>query len=54
MSRMFNAGSPWNQAAGQGSANMKELEEHYKRVHAELEQDRQARIKDGKVRSLYD
>lgn len=51
---MFNSGSPWNQAAGEGTANMKELEEHYKKVYAELEQERTARIKDGKPRSIYD
>ena len=51
---MFNAGSPWNQAAGEGTANMKELEEHYRKVQAEVEQERIGRINNGQIKSIYD
>lgn len=51
--RMFNAGSPWNQAVGQG-ADMRQLEEYYGRVRAQAEEERIARMKDGKVVSVYD
>jgi len=42
--RMFNTGSPWNQAVGQG-ADMRQLEEHYRKVHAEAEEQRIVRMK---------
>jgi len=51
--RFFNAGSPWNQAVGQG-ADMRPLEEHYRKVRAQAEEERIARMKDGKVVSVYD
>jgi len=41
---MFNTGSPWNQAVGQG-ADMRQLEEHYRKVHAEAEEQRIERMK---------
>lgn len=52
--RMFNAGSPWNQAAGESSANLKQLEEHYRRVQAEVEEERIARLKQTKGKSVYE
>lgn len=50
---MFNTGSPWNQAVGQG-ADMRQLEEYYRKVRAQAEDERVARMKTGKVLSAHD
>ena len=54
MRRMFNMGSPWNLAAGNSAADLKTLEQYYNNKHAAMEEDRVARMKDGKVQSVYE
>jgi len=51
---MFNMGSPWNLAAGNSAADLKTLEQYYNNKHAAMEEDRVARMKDGKVQSVYE
>jgi hypothetical protein len=52
--RMFNSGSPWNVAAGQGGADLSHLIEHYGAREKATEEGRIARLKDGKVTTVYD
>jgi hypothetical protein len=40
--------------AGEGAADLTKLMEHYSRENEKAEQDRVARIKDGKVTTVYD
>ena len=47
--RMFNAGSPINVAAGDGSADMEELVRYYKEKYDIMEENRLADIRNGKV-----
>lgn len=49
---VFNGGSPYNLVVGQ-TADLREVQAYYNRVHAEAEQERIARAKEGK-RSVYD
>lgn len=51
---MFNAGSPWNQAAGESGADMKALEEYILNKHAGIEEERLKRFESGRVKSVYD
>jgi len=50
---MFNTGSPWNQAVGQG-ADLRQLEEYYRTVRDQAEEERVARMKSGRSMSVYD
>lgn len=51
---MFNVGSPWNVVAGEGSANLEELVKHYENQREKQESARVARMRDGKVVTVYD
>ncbi|KAJ9615659.1 hypothetical protein H2200_001735 [Cladophialophora chaetospira] len=53
MQEMFNTGSPWNVSAGQGSADLSALSQHYDDRYKDLEQERIARLKKQKG-SVYD
>lgn len=50
---MMNAGSPWNVVAG-SQADLSKVVAHYERKNKEMEEARVAKMKDGKVVSLYD
>ncbi|KAK4870404.1 hypothetical protein LT330_004752 [Penicillium expansum] len=50
---MMNAGSPYNVSPG-SQADLSHVVAHYQRKNQEAEQSRVARMKDGKVVSLYD
>ena len=52
--RIFNTGSPINMTAGNSSGDLRPVIAHYQRRQATMEENRQARMKDGKVQSLYD
>lgn len=54
MTRMFNAGSPYNAAVGETGINLKELEQYYRKVQAEVEDERAARLKQSNGRSVYE
>ena len=54
MDRRLNAGSPWNVAAGQGCADMSQLMEHLAKKEQQREEERVARMVDGKVVTVYD
>ncbi|BCR90801.1 putative NADH-ubiquinone oxidoreductase 178 kDa subunit [Aspergillus chevalieri] len=49
----FNSGAPWNVSAG-SQANLSAVAAHYDRQNQKVEESRVARLKDGKVVSLYD
>ena len=49
----FNSGAPWNVSAG-SQANLSTVAAHYDRQNQKVEESRVARMKDGKVVSLYD
>jgi hypothetical protein len=49
---VFNGGSPYNLAVGQ-SADLREVQAYYNRIHAEAEEERIARSNEGK-RSVYE
>jgi len=51
---VFNSGSPINVPAGNGAADLTAVVAHYERRRNAIEQDRVARMKDGKVVSIYD
>ncbi|PGH10779.1 hypothetical protein AJ79_05252 [Helicocarpus griseus UAMH5409] len=51
---IFNTGSPINVPAGNGSADLTKVVAHYQEKNRKTEEDRVARMKDGKVISLYD
>lgn len=51
---MFNASSPWNNAAGSSGANMQALEEYVAKKNAQLEEDRLAKSGAEQVKSVYD
>ncbi|EEH17499.2 hypothetical protein PABG_00062 [Paracoccidioides brasiliensis Pb03] len=51
---VFNTGSPMNVPAGNGSADLTAVVAHYNAKNKKTEQDRVARMKDGKVVSIYD
>ncbi|KAJ6139457.1 hypothetical protein N7471_005943 [Penicillium samsonianum] len=50
---MLNAGSPYNVSPG-SQADLSHVVAHYQRKNQETEESRVARMKDGKVVSLYD
>ncbi|KUL85611.1 hypothetical protein ZTR_08913 [Talaromyces verruculosus] len=50
---VFNTGSPFNVAPG-SQADLSSIAAHYHKKNQELEADRLARTKDGKVISIYD
>ncbi|KAJ5563670.1 hypothetical protein N7535_008834 [Penicillium sp. DV-2018c] len=50
---MLNSGSPYNVSPG-SQADLSHVVAHYNRKNQELEEARVARMKDGKVVSLYD
>lgn len=50
---IFNTGSPYNVAAGT-TADLSAVAEHYHKKNQAIEEARVARMKDGKVVSLYD
>lgn len=52
-SRLFNSGSPYNVPAG-SRADMSAVVAHYENKNREQEESRVARMKDGKVVSVYD
>lgn len=52
--RRLNQASPWNVVAGEGNADMSELMEYYAKKNKVQEEARFARIKDGKVVTVYD
>ena len=52
--RAFNTGSPINVSAGNGSADLKHVVAHYEARNKATEEKRVARMKDGKVVSIYD
>lgn len=49
----FNSGAPWNVSAG-SQANLSAVAAHYDHQNQKVEESRVARLKDGKVVSLYD
>lgn len=49
----MNAGSPYNVSPG-SQADLSAVVAHYKRQNEEMEEARVARMKDGKVVSVYD
>lgn len=51
--RVFNTGSPFNVAPG-SQADLSKIAAHYHKKNQDLETDRLARTKDGKVVSIYD
>ncbi|KAK2799014.1 hypothetical protein FQN50_008641 [Emmonsiellopsis sp. PD_5] len=51
---VFNTGSPMNVPAGNGSADLTAVVSHYQMRNKKTEEQRVARMKDGKVVSLYD
>lgn len=51
--RLFNSGSPYNVPAG-SSTDLSAVVAHYERRNKEMEEARLARMKDGKVLSVYD
>ncbi|KAI1618578.1 hypothetical protein EDD37DRAFT_273305 [Exophiala viscosa] len=51
---LFNAGSPYNVSAGQGSADLSELAKFYKQESEVAEQERVARLKRNNGVSVYD
>ncbi|KXG47563.1 uncharacterized protein PGRI_014330 [Penicillium griseofulvum] len=50
---MMNAGSPYNVSPG-SQADLSHVVAHYQRKNQEIEESRVARMKDGKVVSLYE
>ncbi|PGH35205.1 hypothetical protein GX50_01901 [[Emmonsia] crescens] len=50
----FNSGSPMNVPAGNGSADLTAIVAHYEAKNKKIEEERVARMKDGKVVSIYD
>jgi hypothetical protein len=52
--RIFNSGSPINVPAGNGGADLTAVVAHYERRRKAVEEYRAARMKDGKVVSIYD
>ncbi|KAK2749762.1 hypothetical protein FQN55_002998 [Onygenales sp. PD_40] len=50
----FNTGSPMNVPAGNASADLTAVVAHYQMMNKKTEEQRVARMKDGKVVSLYD
>ncbi|KEF60005.1 uncharacterized protein A1O9_04854 [Exophiala aquamarina CBS 119918] len=50
----FNHGSPWNVSAGQGGADLTALTKHYHEQAQAQEEARLARLKKGKVVSVYE
>ncbi|OKL56958.1 hypothetical protein UA08_07802 [Talaromyces atroroseus] len=52
-SEVFNAGSPFNVSPG-SQADLSNVAAYYKKQHQDLERDRLARLKDGKVVGVYD
>lgn len=50
---MMNTGSPYNVSPG-SQADLSHVVAHYQRKNQEAEADRVARMKDGKVVSLYE
>ena len=50
---MMNAGSPYNVSPG-SQADLSKVVAHYERQNKDMEASRVARMKDGKVVSLYD
>ena len=53
LSSMMNSGSPYNVSPG-SQADLSHVVAHYQRKNQEAEADRVARMKDGKVVSLYE
>ena len=53
-SRRFNQSSPWNVVAGEGGADLNKLMEHYAKRDKAREEARLARVRDGKVFTVYD
>ncbi|KAK5062478.1 hypothetical protein LTR84_004550 [Exophiala bonariae] len=51
---VFNHGSPWNVAAGQGGADLNALTKFYHEKAQAQEEERLSRLKDGKVVSVYE
>ncbi|PGH00388.1 hypothetical protein GX51_05796 [Blastomyces parvus] len=50
----FNTGSPMNVPAGNGSADLTAIVAHYQNQNKKIEEERVARMKDGKVTSIYE
>lgn len=50
---MFNARSPYNVSPG-SQADLSAVVAHYERQNKEIEEARVARMKDGKVQSIYE
>lgn len=50
---MFNARPPYNVSAG-SQADLSAVVAHYERQNKEIEEARVARMKDGKVQSIYE
>jgi len=50
----FNQSSPWNVVAGEGGADLDKLMAHYAQKEKVRHEDRLARMKDGKVVTVYD
>ncbi|EED16058.1 NADH-ubiquinone oxidoreductase 178 kDa subunit, putative [Talaromyces stipitatus ATCC 10500] len=50
---VFNTGSPFNVAPG-SQADLNAIAAHYRKYNQDLEKDRVARTKDGKVVSVFD
>jgi hypothetical protein len=50
---IFNAGSPYNVPAG-STADLSAVVAHYNKKNQQIEEERVARLKDGKVVSIYD
>lgn len=53
VSSLMNGGSPYNVSPG-SQADLSAVVAHYKRQNQEMEEARVARMKDGKVVSVYD
>ncbi|KAJ5266013.1 hypothetical protein N7524_007031 [Penicillium chrysogenum] len=53
LSSMMNAGSPYNVSPG-SQADLSHVVAHYQRKNQEIEESRVARMKDGKVVSIYE
>jgi hypothetical protein len=52
--RVFNMGSPINVSPGRGSGDLRAVAAHYERRNQLTEEKRLAKLKDGKVVSIYD
>jgi hypothetical protein len=53
ISRLFNVHAPFNVPAGE-TADLSAVAAHYHKKNEQIEQERVARVKDGKVVSIYD